>query len=125
MTHITIERAKLEQVLEALQITADSHDWFEEVDMAIVAIKQALAAPVQEPVAIDELTDIFHKAWQKDFKESVLGGMSSGSEELKGQWREHVKVGIRALLAAQPAPVQPIKPSLWEQSRGITEKGQP
>ena len=66
----------------------------------------AQPAPVQEPVAIDELIDIFHRAWQKDFKESVLGGMSSGSEELKGQWREHVKSGIRALLAAQPAPVQ-------------------
>jgi hypothetical protein len=58
----------------------------------------------QEPVAIEELTDIFHKAWQKDFKESVLGGMSTGSEELKGQWREHVKAGIIALLAAQSPP---------------------
>jgi len=58
-------------------------------------------APVEEPVAIEELIDIFHKAWQKDFKESALGGMSTGSEELKGQWREHVKAGIIALLAAQ------------------------
>lgn len=78
---------------------------FEAIDTLVFEaeelLEQALAAPVQEPVAIDELTDIFHRAWQKDFKESELGGMSTGSEELKGQWREHVKAGIRALLAAQ------------------------
>ena len=37
---------------------------------------------------------------------------------------EDAKDSIKQALAAQPAPVKPIKPSLWEQSRGIT-KGQP
>jgi hypothetical protein len=68
---------------------------------ALEASQPAQSAPtVQEPVALDELTDIFHKAWKKDFKESLLGKLSTGSEELQGQWREHVKAGIRALMAA-------------------------
>jgi hypothetical protein len=51
MTHITIERAKLEQVLEALEISKCTSKYEQgcHVCEAITAIKQALAAPVQEP----------------------------------------------------------------------------
>jgi predicted negative regulator of RcsB-dependent stress response len=62
MTHITIERAKLEQVLEALK-TCDEDEWHSEddfglaktydenkVDQAIASCEQALAQPAQEPV---------------------------------------------------------------------------
>jgi len=58
MTHITIERAKLEQVLEALK-TCDEDEWHSEddfglaktydenkVDQAIASCEQALAQPV-------------------------------------------------------------------------------
>lgn len=62
MTHITIERAKLEQTLAALEnISAADSDCDEQtqreddaVQEAITAIREALAAPVQEPFCIDE-----------------------------------------------------------------------
>jgi hypothetical protein len=75
MTHITIERAKLEQVLEALK-TCDEDAWHSEddfglaktydenkVDQAIASCEQALAQPAQGLVKFkctvidDHLTD--------------------------------------------------------------------
>jgi hypothetical protein len=51
MTHVTIERAKLKNVLEALTATMSTHGFQKHIDQAkddaITAIKQALAAPVQ------------------------------------------------------------------------------
>ena len=58
MTHITIERAKLEQALAALEGVVkncwrDIPSWrLDEIKERITTIKQAFAAPVQEPVAI-------------------------------------------------------------------------
>jgi hypothetical protein len=54
MTHVTIERATLEQVLEALEGNTTNPVIDPEQaaleDQAIIVIKQALAQPVQEPV---------------------------------------------------------------------------
>jgi hypothetical protein len=90
MTHITIERAKLEQVLEALK-TCDEDEWHSEddfglaktydenkVDQAIASCEQALAQPVQEPVAwvcegssSDEKHAIDY--WQDDVDDIPIG----------------------------------------------------
>ena len=60
MTHLTIEKEKLEQVLEALEFSKPA--WASGVFLdrrkakhtaAITAIKQAIAAPVQEPVGYE------------------------------------------------------------------------
>jgi hypothetical protein len=49
MTHITIERAKLEQILEALNSPAYGKELRELQNKAIIVAKQALEQPVQEP----------------------------------------------------------------------------
>lgn len=58
MTHITIERAKLEQWREALQKTQSEGYNLpgEAISKAITAIDAALAQPAQEPDHGDELT---------------------------------------------------------------------
>jgi hypothetical protein len=77
MTHVTIERAKLEQVLEALKLNndqwksladsgdcgrwkAEDQDHYKQTNEAIAAVEQALAAPVQEPVAQWQLRHHLH-----------------------------------------------------------------
>ena len=54
MTRVTIEKEKLEKVLKALElssVTVDSFGLQKEMQEAIAAIKQAIAAPtVQEPI---------------------------------------------------------------------------
>jgi hypothetical protein len=59
MTHITIERAKLEQVLEALE-KAESRDGYFTYITAIEVLREALAAQpaVQEPFGYLEIDDI-------------------------------------------------------------------
>jgi len=57
MTHITIERAKLEQVLDAFNViaVADNLDWIQhQAEQQATAMKQALASPVH-PVAWTDL----------------------------------------------------------------------
>ncbi len=61
MTHITIERAKLKQVLEALKNTYALRD---DVIEAITTLTQAFAAPTVQPVG--EVKDLFTQAaWEK------------------------------------------------------------
>jgi hypothetical protein len=58
MTHITIEKEKLEKVLETLELSSvivDSFGLQKKMQEAHATIKQALAAPVQEPMAYCEI----------------------------------------------------------------------
>ena len=69
-TYITIERAKLEQALEALKgnttnLLIDPEQAAME-DQAIIVIEQALAAPVQEPVAWMQSDEVHISLWQDD-----------------------------------------------------------
>ncbi len=64
MTHITIEKEKLQKVLEALEdlqrqysIYPNSFRDWSKWRKAITAIKQALAAPVQEPIYQMQMMD--------------------------------------------------------------------
>jgi hypothetical protein len=62
MTHITIEKEKLEKVLEALYgfipyLPLSDDDQCEKYDKAITAIEQALAAPAQPAPIPDAITD--------------------------------------------------------------------
>jgi hypothetical protein len=51
MTHVTIQRSVMETMLEVLQWSKPHNDAVITHGEAITAIKQALSAPVQEPVA--------------------------------------------------------------------------
>lgn len=51
MTHIAIEREKLEQLISALKASKHGHLDHAWADEAIAIAHEALAAPVQEPVA--------------------------------------------------------------------------
>ena len=79
------------------------------------AIKQTLAAqpsPVQEPVGwfkYDKVSGCWHPQHDE----------FAPTHAVREGWKQ-----LCTTPPAQPAPVKPIKPSLWEQSRGIT-KGQP
>ena len=117
MTHVTIERAKLEQVLEALEKHGVApKDWackecvpFSDIlkdgfqckyHKAITTCQQALEQPVQEPVAwIDSVMDqaqIFASAW------SLVGGRFDSGNGLKDA--EQAKAELRAMLTTPPAP---------------------
>ena len=101
MTHVTIERAKFEQVLEALEScdqvygSEGSHQYFSQamVDKAITVAKQALEQPVQEP------------------RPSFADVVRAEPTELIQKWRvlelyrayEHCQ--FQATPPAQPAPV--------------------
>ena len=87
MTHVTIERAKLEQLLEALNSPAYGKELRELQDKAITVAKQALAAaPVQEPIGYFTVND--YDKWEQ------IDGTSGKP------LYDHP--------AAQPASVQPI-----------------
>ncbi len=105
MTHTTIERSKLEKVFYALTAAKHGnldHEWTEEV---LAICKQALNTAT--PLAAQRQCN-----WPTCQSEAY-------QQSLAEQIKQELVTG-----AAQPAPVKPIKPSLWEQSRGIT-KGQP
>ena len=94
MTHITIEKEKLEKVFYAL--TAAKHgnldnEWAEEV---LAICKQALAAPtVQEPVSDTEIA-----AWAE--RHDIQGTPT----DLRGMFED--AASFTNPPAAQPAPVQ-------------------
>jgi hypothetical protein len=90
MTHITIERAKLEQVLEALK-TCNEDEWHSEddfglaktydenkVDQAIASCKQALAQPAQEQRPWVGLTDA-----EKNGKRVLENGLLFNAAEVQ------------------------------------------
>ena len=104
MTHITIEQAEAQQILDALK-TAHAQtcsvgrpkDW-QQLSDAITAIKQALAAPVQEPVACQ-----------------VCGGSGfikcdalQSREKNHGKWGRCLSCRPYTTPPKQPAPVQPV-----------------
>jgi hypothetical protein len=66
MTHIKIERAKLRKVLDALKRCYDVRDYPADgstlQDEAIAALKEALAAPVQEPVGKEDIIRMAREA---------------------------------------------------------------
>jgi hypothetical protein len=140
MTHITIEKEKLEQVLKALEFAQKATlGWTVFIPDAITAIKQALAAPtVQEPAACGES---INKALMDAAPLLYQGGYKAESAACNA--------ALLMLMAAQPAPV-PLTPeqrrNLWvsatielpsqencyyrgiadsEEYHGITEKGRP
>jgi hypothetical protein len=99
MTHVTIERAKLEQLLEALNSPAYGKELRELQDKAITVAKQALAQPVQEPDAASL------------FREALGFGWIYGPLIPAHQWNEMSEEKVAQLVArlatppAQPAPV--------------------
>jgi hypothetical protein len=105
MKNITVSRDKVEQWLEDLEYSNSDKN-------VITAIKQALAAPVQEPVAWDKPTDEMVQAATDEYDEWAVD--NKGTTEC-----------IRAMLvkalkatppAAQPAPVQ--EPVAWRWTNG-------
>ena len=114
MTHITIERAKLEIALVELQECKSVDDNNRGRHQAITAIKQALAAPtVQEPVAKLQVTlqdrpiDIELAQYKRMFESacSALGaiGDALGCDPEEGG-AEPILDAIAELKATRPAP---------------------
>ncbi len=96
MTHITIERSKLEQVLEALELSSvivDSFGLQKKMQEAHATIKQARAAPtVQEPVGT-----------YGEIYESMQALLRSG---LQRDQQIYMAMKDRPLYTTRTAPVQ-------------------
>jgi hypothetical protein len=115
MTHITIEREALQTVLEALEScdqiygSEGSYQYFSQamVDKAITVAKQALAAPVQEPVAaLDRIKEALPEFRQQDDYLLAHGAslLSEHSHEII-----HIDTALRIAEATQPATPVPLE----------------
>ena len=79
MTHVTIERAKLEQILGALNSPAYGKELRELQEKAIATCQQALAAPV--PLT-DEQREEIAKGWRG--RNWTLGDIIDATEAAHG-----------------------------------------
>jgi hypothetical protein len=106
MTQITIERVKAQQVLEALDIAqgllADARSYHQpKMLAAYTAIKQALAEPMQEPVAFED----WHSANYRQTLEKY--GDSYKNMHVRNRWQGWL--GAKSTTPpAQPAQQGPV-----------------
>ena len=115
MTHITIEKKKLEKVLEALELSAVTVDSFgvqKKTQEAITAIKQALAAPtVQDEFPLRGILASELKCWHRlteDEQINLLAFVKNTRPAAPVTDTEQINSGCwykTELTAAQPAPV--------------------
>jgi hypothetical protein len=115
MTHITIEKAKLEKVFYALTAAKHGnldHEWTEEV---LAICKQALAAAVQEPVAwpMEEQPDgsiipVDPSELPSDYFTTPPAAQPAIVLQQAYRTSDAYTIGFKDGQAAQPAPVQEI-----------------
>jgi hypothetical protein len=150
MTHVTIERAKFEQVLEALEeiALAGMSGTGQESEEAMTAwharqawkfigiaaralepIKQARSAPLQEPVAFDDWPEYHEHAMGCGLEDR---GITDRYEAMRYGWDEALERAWEAVNLhgplyttppAQPSPVPSTLPEFSPIFDGITKGG--
>ena len=134
MTHITIEREALQTVQEALEKLTDTEQTYEALDLgdkAITAIKQALAAPVQEPVAwmrTTDITELTDSEPEEDGYTPLYTTLPAQPAPVPVEWMEMVtanlvREGVNKHKARELAEhFYSLAPAAQRQWRGLTDK---
>jgi hypothetical protein len=126
MTHITIEREALQTVLEALETCDGGTSWADPyqifdpklVEKAITAIKQARAAPVQEPVAwaghnLDDMCEAFDR---------VIEEHASRKNPFHDPVNKDAMIALRILRGFVPYMKRYTTPPAQRQWTGLTDE---